>query len=292
MTTVLLLRHGRTNANLTGVLAGRSPGVGLDEVGVTQAAAAAQRIAPLPVRAVVSSPLRRCRQTAKAVVDARTAHLADSNGERSNGGALPVQIEAGLIECGYGSWTGRKLAELTKEKLWSSVQQQPSAVRFPDGEALSEMSARATAAIRSWDQKIAAEHGDSALWVAVSHGDVIKAILADALGMHLDQFQRIMVDPASISVIHFAATRPFVLRMNTVGEDLESLIPKPKPARKTAGKSAAKKTATSKKSGAEQSGAEKSGAKQAGAKQSGPKKSALPGFDAALGGGLGADDLR
>lgn len=272
---MLLLRHGRTNANLTGVLAGRSPGVELDEVGVTQAAAAAQRIAPLPVQAVVSSPLRRCRQTAKAVVDARTAHLADSNG-----GRLPVQIEAGLIECGYGTWTGRKLAELAKEKLWSSVQQQPSAVRFPDGEALSEMSARATAAIRSWDQKIAAEHGDSALWVAVSHGDVIKAILADALGMHLDQFQRIMVDPASISVIHFAATRPFVLRMNTVGQDLESLIPKPKPAKKTAGKTAAKKSATT--------AAKKTATKKAGAKKS---EAPSPGFGAALGGGLGADDL-
>lgn len=269
MTTVLLLRHGRTNANLTGVLAGRSPGVELDEVGVSQAAAAAQRIAPLPVRAVVSSPLRRCRQTAKAVADARTAQLAGSNG-----GPLPVQTEAGLIECGYGSWTGRKIAELAKEKLWSSVQQQPSAVRFPDGEAMSEMSGRATAAIRSWDQKIAAEHGDSALWVAVSHGDVIKAILADALGMHLDQFQRILVDPASISVIHFAAARPFVLRMNTVGQDLESLIPKP--AKKTAKKTTAK--AATKKPAARKSGATKS-------------ESATPGIGAALGGGLGADEL-
>jgi 2,3-bisphosphoglycerate-dependent phosphoglycerate mutase len=260
VTTVLLLRHGRTNANLTGVLAGRSPGVELDDVGLRQATVAAERIAPLPVRAVVSSPLRRCRQTAKAVVDARATHLADTDG-----GPVPVQTEAGLIECGYGSWTGRKLAELSKEKLWATVQQQPSAVRFPDGESMAEMSARATSTIRNWDQKIAAEHGDSALWVAVSHGDVIKAILADALGMHLDQFQRIMVDPASISVIHFAATRPFVLRMNTVGQDLESLIPKPAPAKKTA-KRAAKKSAAK-------------------------KPAATSPTDAAIGGGLGTEDL-
>lgn len=218
MTTVLLLRHGRTDANLTGVLAGRTPGVELDRVGIEQAGAAAERMAPLPLVAVVSSPLRRTRQTAKTVVDARTDHL-------------PVVPETGLIECGYGAWTGRKLRDLAKEELWSTVQQRPSAVRFPDGEAMTEMSARATATIRSWDAKIAAEHGDDAIWVAVSHGDVIKAILADALGMHLDAFQRIMVDPASISVVHYAASRPFVLRMNSVGQDLASLMPKPAPKR-------------------------------------------------------------
>ncbi|MBO0812893.1 MAG: MSMEG_4193 family putative phosphomutase [Microlunatus sp.] len=254
MTTVLLLRHGRTDANLTGVLAGRSPGVELDEIGLGQAASAAERIAPLPVRAVVSSPLRRCRQTAKYVVDARAAFLAGTDG-----GAPAVHAEAGLIECGYGSWTGRKLRDLAKEKLWATVQQHPSAVRFPDGESMSEMSARATAAIRTWDQKLAAEYGDDALWVAVSHADVIKAILADALGMHLDQFQRIMIDPASVSVVHYAGARPFVLRMNTVGQDLAALIPKP-----------AKKTA------------KKSGRKPAGKKAGG---------DAAVGGGLGTEDL-
>ncbi|SDT13311.1 histidine phosphatase family protein [Microlunatus soli] len=250
MTTVLLLRHGRTQANLTGVLAGRTPGVELDDVGIGQAAASAERIAPLPIASVVSSPLRRCRQTAKAVVDARAERL-------------PVIAEAGLIECGYGSWTGRKLRELAKEDLWRTVQQQPSAVRFPDGEAMTEMSARATATIRTWDAKIAAEHGDDAIWVAVSHGDVIKAILADALGMHLDSFQRIMVDPASISVIHYAASRPFVLRMNTVGQDLASLMPKPAP-KKPGRKSAKKKSA-----------------RQPAARPS----------DAAVGGGMGADDL-
>jgi 2,3-bisphosphoglycerate-dependent phosphoglycerate mutase len=260
VTTVLLLRHGRTNANATGVLAGRSPGVELDEVGIQQAAASAARIAPLPIRAVVSSPLRRCRQTAKAVLDARED-------------TVPLAADAGLVECGYGSWTGRKLKDLAKEKLWRTVQQQPSAVRFPEGEAMTEMSARATAAIRAWDAKIGAEHGDDALWVAVSHGDVIKAILADALGMHLDAFQRIMVDPASISVIHYADTRPFVLRMNSVGQDLASLIPPAKPAKKTAAR----------KSASRASGSTDSGRR---------RKGAGSGVEAALGGGLGAGDVR
>jgi 2,3-bisphosphoglycerate-dependent phosphoglycerate mutase len=261
VTTVLLLRHGRTNANATGVLAGRSPGVELDEVGIRQAAASADRIAPLPIRAVVSSPLRRCRQTARAVLDARE----DS---------VPLVADAGLVECGYGSWTGRKLKDLAKEKLWRTVQQQPSAVRFPDGEAMTEMSARATAAIRAWDARIKDEHGDDALWVAVSHGDVIKAILADALGMHLDAFQRIMVDPASISVIHYADTRPFVLRMNSVGQDLASLVPAPKPAKKA--------------------GSRKAGSRAA-APADGPgrgRTKSTPAAEAALGGGLGAGDLR
>jgi 2,3-bisphosphoglycerate-dependent phosphoglycerate mutase len=261
VTTVLLLRHGRTNANLTGVLAGRSPGVELDEVGRQQAETSAMRIAPLPVAAVVSSPLRRCRQTAKAVVEAGARYRGQ---EGAAVDPLPVATDAGLIECGYGSWTGRKLRDLAKEKLWATVQQQPSAVRFPDGEAMAEMAARASATVHSWNTRIAEEHGDEAIWVAVSHGDVIKSILANALGMHLDTFQRIMVDPASISVIHFAGSQPFVLRMNSVGQDLDTLIPKPKPRKR-----GAKRTTTGRSAGGRTGGSR----------------------GAAIGGGLGAEDL-
>ncbi len=195
MTTVLLVRHGRTTANATGVLAGRSPGVELDEVGAKQAADAGVRIAALPVRAIVSSPLRRCRQTGHALLDARAE-------------PCPSATDRGLIECGYGDWTGKALKDLSKDPLWRTVQTQPSAVRFPSGESMTEMSARAVSTIHAWNAKLSAEHGQDALWVAVSHGDVIKAILADALGMHLDAFQRIMVDPASISVISYTAPGP------------------------------------------------------------------------------------
>lgn len=212
MTTVLLVRHGRTAANTAGILAGRSSGVELDATGLDQAKRTAMRLAPLPVRAVVSSPLRRCRQTAQSLL-----------AERTDGTSL--QIEQGLIECGYGDWTGKSLKDLSKEKLWQAVQQQPSSVRFPGGESMTEMSARAVGAIRSWDTQFAEQYGDDSVWAAVSHGDVIKSILADALGMHLDSFQRILVDPASISIIRYTASRPYVVTMNSSSADLAPLFP-------------------------------------------------------------------
>ena len=208
MATVLLLRHGRTTANATGELAGRRP-VELDETGRAQAERAGVRLRALPLRAVVTSPLIRCRSTVGIALP----------------GVMPV-VDEGLTECGYGEWEGRPLKELTKEPLWPVVQQHPSAVTFPGGEAMAAMAARAVAAVRRWDERITAEHGPEALWLACSHGDVIKAVLADALGMHLDQFQRIVADPASVSVIRYTPTRPFVVRVNDTS-DLASLIPPP-----------------------------------------------------------------
>jgi probable phosphomutase (TIGR03848 family) len=211
MTTVLLIRHGRTSANTAGVLAGRSSGVVLDEVGHQQAAEVAARVAGVPLRTVVTSPLRRCRQTAQALVATRSD-------------ACPIQVEQGLVECGYGEWTGKALRELSKDKLWGAVQQQPSAVRFPGGESMAEMSARAVGAVRAWDARLSAELGPDTVWAAVSHGDPIKAILADALGMHLDSFQRIVVDPASLSIIRYSATRPYVITVNSSTVDLAAVF--------------------------------------------------------------------
>lgn len=213
MSTVLLVRHGLTA--MTGpVLAGRTPGVHLDERGVAQAQALAQRLAPVPVRAIVTSPLERCVETATAV-----------RGEQR--GEPEWHVDERLVECGYGAWTGRAIKDLAKDPLWKVVQTQPSAVRFPDGEALAEMSARAVDAVRDWDTRLGAD----AVWVACSHGDVIKAILADALGLHLDQYQRIVPDPCSVSIVRYTATRPYVIRMNDVGGDVAGLIP-PKKARR------------------------------------------------------------
>ncbi len=212
MATLILARHGRTTANVTGVLAGRSKGVHLDDTGREQAKAAAARLSGLPLAAVVSSPLERCRETAREIV-------------RQQAGAAKVVAERGLLECDYGSWTGRELKTLAKEQLWRTVQGHPSAVRFPDGEAMTEMSSRAVAAVRRWDARVEEEHGPDAVWVAVSHGDVIKAILADALGIHLDAFQRIMVDPASLSVVRYTPGRPFVVTMNSTAGDLSHLRP-------------------------------------------------------------------
>lgn len=212
MATLLLLRHGRTTANAAGGLAGRQP-VELDSTGRAQATALAARLAELPLAAVVTSPLVRCRQTLQLALPQ----------------ASPV-VEEGLIECGYGAWEGRPLAELTKDPLWPVVQQHPSAVVFPDGEAMAEMSARAVAAVRRWDARITAEHGPEAIWLACSHGDIIKAIVADAMGLHLDLFQRIVADPASVTVIRYTPVRPFVLRLNDTGGDLSNLVT-PGPAR-------------------------------------------------------------
>jgi probable phosphomutase (TIGR03848 family) len=213
--TVILVRHGRTTANTTGVLAGRAAGVRLDETGVAQAERTAERLAVVPLVAVVTSPLERCRQTARAIAKAQQ-------------GSPLTATERGITECDYGSWQGRSLRELAKEPLWRTVQTQPSAAAFPDGEAMSTMQARAVAAVRRLDALYEAEHGAGAVWVAVSHGDIIKSVLADALGMHLDLFQRIQVDPASVSIVRYTQTRPYVLATNTHAGDLSWLKPPPK----------------------------------------------------------------
>jgi probable phosphomutase (TIGR03848 family) len=213
--TVILLRHGRTTANTGGVLAGWTPGVQLDEQGQAQAQAVAERLAPVPLAALVSSPLERCRQTAAVVAAGRE---------------LEVQTDERLGEARYGDWTGRPIKELVKEPLWKVVQQHPSAAVFPgpEGEGLAQTQARAVAAVREWNAKL----GPDAVWLACSHGDVIKAVLADALGLHLDGFQRIVVDPASISVVTYTDTRPFVVRVNDTGGDVAALLPPPKKQRR------------------------------------------------------------
>jgi probable phosphomutase (TIGR03848 family) len=210
VSTLLLVRHGLTA--MTGpVLAGRTPGVHLDERGKKQAGAAAARIAALPVTALVSSPLDRCLDTAEIL---RAAQV-------EAGRELEIQLDDRIVECDYGDWTGKPLKDLARDPVWKVVQQQPSAARFPAGESLSEVSARAVAAVRDWNARLP----DDAVWVACSHGDVIKAILADALGLHLDQFQRIVVDPCSVSVVRYTSTRPYVLRSNDVGSDLSVFVP-------------------------------------------------------------------
>jgi probable phosphomutase (TIGR03848 family) len=207
MSTVLLVRHGLTA--LTGpVLAGRTAGVHLDDRGRAQADNLARRMAALPLAAVVTSPLERCVETADAI-------------EAAQAGTPERHLDERLIECEYGDWTGRTLKELARDPLWKLVQTQPSAVRFPNGESLPEVAARAVQAVRDWDARLGAD----ALWVACSHGDVIKAVLADALGLHLDQFQRIVVDPCSTSIVRYTNSRPYVMRVNDMGSGLTPYVP-------------------------------------------------------------------
>jgi probable phosphomutase (TIGR03848 family) len=216
VTTVLLVRHGLTA--MTGpVLAGRTPGVDLDERGQLQAAKLAERLAGVALNAIVSSPLERCLQTAQAIA---------ANRETT------VEADPRLIECGYGDWTGQEIKKLAKDPLWKVVQAHPSAVTFPgaDGEAMRDAQVRAVDAVRSWNDVL----GKDATWVACSHADIIKSVVADALGMHLDTFQRIVVDPCSVTVITYTDLRPFVVRVNDSGTDLATLLAPPKGSRKRA----------------------------------------------------------
>ncbi|MDQ1011756.1 putative phosphomutase (TIGR03848 family) [Streptomyces sp. V4I23] len=211
MATLILVRHGRSTANTAGVLAGRTPGVHLDERGAAQAAGLPARLAGVPLAAVVSSPLERCRETLQPLLDARPG--------------LTLETDGRIGECDYGDWSGRKLGELTDEPLMEVVQQHPSAAAFPGGESMRAMQARAVDAVRDWNARVEQEHGDGAVYAMCSHGDIIKSLVADALGMHLDLFQRIHVEPCSVTAIRYTRTRPFLLRLGDTG-DFNSLVPR------------------------------------------------------------------
>lgn len=216
MGIVLLIRHGRTAANAQGILAGRAPGIGLDAVGRRQARSLGSRLRGAHLSAVVHSPLQRCAETSEALLAGRPD-------------PVPVHADARLLECDYGDWTGRPLAQLAQEPLWGRVQSAPASVVFPQGEAMAAMAARGVAAARDW----AARHPDGVV-ALVSHGDVLKAILSDALGQPLDHFQRIALSPGSVSVVAYGRDRPTVLGMNDTGRRL-ALGPDPAAARPTVG---------------------------------------------------------
>jgi len=202
-TTIILVRHGQTPT--TGaILPGRAKGLSLSEVGVSQAERAGERIGALKsVAAVYASPMERTRETA--------APIAKATGNR-------VRVRAGLNECDFGDWTGRKLADLRKLPEWSTVQKYPSGFRFPNGESFSEMQSRITGALTS----LAEEHPGETI-VAVSHADCIKAVMAQVLGVHLDTFQRIVISPCSISAYVHTIGGPIVLAVNSTGDNLADL---------------------------------------------------------------------
>lgn len=209
---MLLIRHGRTTANKAGVLAGWSDGIALDDAGRQQAQDLAARLKDVPITHIVASPLQRTVETAKYLTAGRS---------------LKLRKDRNVGEMHYGDWTGKPLKKLSKDPLWPAVQAHPSSVTFPGGESMAAGQTRAVAAVRSWVATAQAEAGDQAVVAIVSHGDIIKAVLADALGMHLDLFQRIVVDPASLSVISYTALRPFVERVNDCGSSVAALIPAP-----------------------------------------------------------------
>jgi probable phosphoglycerate mutase len=200
---VLLVRHGQTPT--TGAnLPGRAKGLHLSDRGTEQAEAVADRISRLDhVAAVYSSPLERTRETA--------APIARAVGVRP-------RVDRGLLECDFGDWTGRALKDLRKLPEWRTVQRYPSGFRFPDGESFVEMQTRMTATL----QRLVARHRGQTV-VAVSHADPIKAAVADALGTHLDLFQRIVIGPCSVTAIWYTNDGPAVLATNSTGDDLTAL---------------------------------------------------------------------
>jgi probable phosphoglycerate mutase len=218
VTTVLLIRHGLT-AQTGPTLTGWTPGVHLDGRGRGQAESLAGRLASLPLAALLTSPLERCQETAAAVLAARDG--------------LATEVDERFGEVRYGDWTGQELRKLAKDPLWKVVQSHPSAVTFPGGEALRDVQSRALAALREWNTRL----GPEATYAVVSHGDVIKSVVADALGSHLDTFQRVVVDPGSLTVIRFTDLRPFVLRVNDTGGDIAGLLPAKKRSRRRTGSS-------------------------------------------------------
>jgi probable phosphomutase (TIGR03848 family) len=214
MPTLILVRHGRSTANTAGLLAGWTPGVSLDERGAAQAAALPGRLAAVPLAEIVTSPLQRCQETLAPLLAARpelTPHTEDRIGE-----------------CHYGDWSGRKLAELVDDPLMEVVQQHPSAAAFPGGESMRAMQHRAAEAVREWNARVERDHGPDATYLMCSHGDIIKSLVADALGLHLDLFQRISVEPCSVTAIRYTRLRPYLVRLGDTG-DFASLAPREKP---------------------------------------------------------------
>ncbi|MFH8795155.1 histidine phosphatase family protein [Streptomyces sp. NPDC017941] len=214
MPTLILVRHGRSTANTAGLLAGWTPGVGLDERGSEQAAALPGRLAALPLAEVVTSPLQRCQETLAPLLAARPG--------------LDAHTDDRIGECHYGDWSGRKLAELAGDPLMEVVQQHPSAAAFPGGESMRAMQTRAAEAVREWNARVERDHGADAVYLMCSHGDIVKSLVADAIGLHLDLFQRVSVEPCSVTAIRYTRLRPFLVRLGDTG-DFDSLVPREAP---------------------------------------------------------------
>lgn len=203
MTILLFIRHGLTDQ--TGIrLSGWTPGLHLSPTGTAQADELVARLATVPVAAAYSSPLERCRETAAPLAKAR---------------GLRVRRDKAIGEVDYGDWTGRPLRQLARTKLWRTVQRNPSAARFPDGESLMEVQSRVVHA----SLRIAAAHPTSAV-ALFSHGDPIRLALNHFAGAPLDHFQRLVVAPASVSIVALGDDAPRVLAVNATG-GLDGLFP-------------------------------------------------------------------
>lgn len=205
MTTLLLIRHGM-NDWVSGRLAGWTPGVHLNQEGQQQVADLSQRLGDLPIAAIYSSPLERAVETAEAIAKPRT---------------LAIQTIEGMGEVRYGEWNGAEIKELAKDERWQGVQFYPSGTRFPGGETLGEAQARAVATLNA----LCDQHPKEMI-VVVSHADLIRLVVAHYIGVHIDLFQRLVINTASVTALSFERMGPRLLAFNETGS-LDHVRPKP-----------------------------------------------------------------
>ena len=210
---LVLIRHAHSESNASGVLSGRLPNIHLSEKGCKQAENLATRLGLFPVAEIRVSPMVRCSETIKPWLQ-----MLENKDVK-----LKVITDNGINEVDYGLWSGKKLISLSRKQEWKTVQESPSRMYFPDGEGIAAMQSRAMATVHDL-----AKLQSSKVAVIVSHGDVIKSILASALGMHLDEFQRIIIDPASVSIIEYTSVKPRVLLINDSRAVVTDLLLAPK----------------------------------------------------------------
>lgn len=197
MPKIYLVRHGRTPANEKGILAGRTKGIFLDDTGIKQAEAVAKSLSQIRFKKIIVSPMERCQQTTKIIITGMDKT------------PKPV-IESGINECDYGDWSNKKLSSLRGKPLWKTIQEKPSLVQFPNGEKMNQMLTRVKNAIFEHALKLKSDEN----LLVVSHGDPIRSFIADCLGIHLDNFQRITIDPCSVSVVIISNDNVQVVSVN------------------------------------------------------------------------------
>ena len=223
---LVLIRHAHSESNAAGVLSGRIPNVHLSAKGVKQSEQLSQRLGSFPIAQMRISPMERCFETVSPWINEFV--LA------TNPKFEPI-IDPMLNEVDYGDWSGKRLATLSRKKEWKTVQESPSRMYFPGGEGIAAMQARVMESVHE-----VASLPDSKVAVFVSHGDVIKSIVASALGMHLDEFQRIIIDPASVSVIEYNSVKPRILLVNDTRAVVTDLLTAPKRSKNLLGGGAGK----------------------------------------------------
>ena len=205
---VVLIRHAHSEANAKAILSGRLPNNNLSEKGKLQSEELSGRLGSFKINQIRVSPMPRCSQTITPWLQTLPHKFQEK-----------LCVDENLNEVDYGSWSGKKLAILSRNKLWATVQNNPSAMYFPGGEGIAQMQTRAMSSIHE-----AVRSKNKGAIVIVSHGDVLKAILASALGMHLDNFQRLVIDPASVSILDFANSVPKLLLINDTHSKLHGTL--------------------------------------------------------------------